>query len=344
MKRKKGSKEVVEDCAGGASSEADLISDIDASSAEASSFNNTGGATGGGGGAELDVEIVDEDEYFEDPNCDSDDCNSRPKKVTKGRYYRSTFVQNYNNKIPSVMDRDRPTILFVATVQPSVIELSGTYSASSRAIQGVSIQRPKKSFITVFHSQVPTKAYNNIKLLAASCNYYFYLHSLESEAHDIRKTSSDTNLSRFRLGVSGPKADKNGGGGRASGSRRRLSAGSRACGKITGQVKKQIKSVKGHLGAAPKQPVQHNQQQLGPEQVPPAAKGKSLLSGLKKPFKQIKKQISEKSSSNVSSTSEEPSPTAFQKKPSLTKSLKDFKDSLTAGVATAGANGGELLW
>ena len=80
LKRKKNPKEVGEECAG-ALSEADFISDFDASSAEANSLNNVGSTAGG---ADLDVEIVDEDGYFEDPNCDSDDCNSRPKKVTKG--------------------------------------------------------------------------------------------------------------------------------------------------------------------------------------------------------------------------------------------------------------------
>ena len=70
LKRKKGpSKESVEESTG-AASDADLISDVDVSSTT--------------GGAEFEA-TVQEDGYFEDPNCDSDDCNSRPKKVTKGR-------------------------------------------------------------------------------------------------------------------------------------------------------------------------------------------------------------------------------------------------------------------
>ena len=172
------------------------------------------------------------------------------------------------------------------------------------------------------------------------CRNVCFCSSLDSaaiEAHNIRKTSSDTNLSRFRQLGSGPLTKATKGSGK-----RKLSVGSRACGKITGQVKKQLKkpieSVKGHLGV-PKSV--HQSPELHPPLPPQQVKGKSLLSGLKKPFKQIKKQVSEKSGSNFSNSSEEPSPTAFQKKPSLTKSLKDFKDSLTAGVVPGGTNGGK---
>ena len=78
LKRKKGpAKESVEENAG-AASDADLISDVDVSSTT--------------GGAEFEA-TVQEDGYFEDPNCDSDDCNSRPKKVTKGRPLVSQHLQ-----------------------------------------------------------------------------------------------------------------------------------------------------------------------------------------------------------------------------------------------------------
>ena len=86
--------------------------------------------------------------------------------------------------------------------------------------------------------------------------------SLDAYGGDIRKTSSDTNLNRFRFG-SGAFDNRfsrsRGGSGGSSSHKRRLSAGSRACGKITGQVKKQLKplvkkpieSVKGHLQVSP---------------------------------------------------------------------------------------------
>ena len=86
--------------------------------------------------------------------------------------------------------------------------------------------------------------------------------SLDAYGGDIRKTSSDTNLNRFRFG-SGAFDNRfsrsRGGSGGSSSHKRRLSAGSRACGKITGQVKKQLKplvkkpieSVKGHLQVWP---------------------------------------------------------------------------------------------
>ena len=76
--------------------------------------------------------------------------------------------------------------------------------------------------------------------------------------------------------------------------------------------------------------------------------GSGLLSGLKKPFKQIKKQLSEQqgkqssSASNLSNSSGEGGreskspnhPSSFVKKSALTRSLRDFKTSLTAGVSS----------
>ena len=77
--------------------------------------------------------------------------------------------------------------------------------------------------------------------------------------------------------------------------------------------------------------------------------GSGLLSGLKKPFQQIKKQLSEQqgkqssSASNLSNSSGEGGgreskslnhPSSFVKKSALTRSLRDFKTSLTAGVSS----------
>ena len=77
--------------------------------------------------------------------------------------------------------------------------------------------------------------------------------------------------------------------------------------------------------------------------------GSGLLSGLKKPFQQIKKQLSDQqgkqssSASNLSNSSGEGGgreskspnhPSSFVKKSALTRSLRDFKTSLTAGVSS----------